>query len=499
MLENLLNGLVSATQLQAVLWTLLGVTAGVVVGSLPGLGPTGGIAVLLPLTFGMHPLSALLLLTGIYIGSHYGGRITAILINVPGEPAAVVQTFDGYPMTKQGKAGTALSLSALSGFAGGVVGFLGLAFLGAQLADVALLFGPPEFFNLVVFALLLTGGLAGRQPLKSFIAMLLGLLVSLIGQDPVGGQPRFTFGLFALWEGVDFAVAAIGLYGISEVLKLLDGSQAGINIRRRVRLSEMTLSARRVAYNAWSTVRGSIIGFITGVLPGAGATMASFVSYDVEQRMARSGRFGQGEERGLTAPEGSATGSVGGALVPMLALGIPGSASTAILLGGLIQAGLTPGPGLYEDAPNIVWGVIAGLLVANVLLVVMSLFLVPAFVLIINKAQPYLVSGVTTLCVLGIFFRSSEVLDIYMMLIFGVVGYVMRKVDFPLTPMIIALVLGSMLETKFRQALLLSRGDPLVFVSSPASIVLAVMAGAMIAYTLARRVRSDAWTRVRDS
>jgi putative tricarboxylic transport membrane protein len=429
-------------------------------------------AVLMPITFGMDSTTALVLLVSIYLGGMFGGRISAILLNIPGDASSVVSTFDGYPIARSGRAGYALTLSAVASFTGGVIGFIGLALLAQPLARYALLFGPAENFILIVFVLIVTSGVTGSTLLKSIISVCLGLLVACVGMDTVTGDSRFTFGMVDLWDGVDLVVVAIGMFGVSEVIARLRSGRVE-TAGSRISLRELLPAPATVIRYASSMGRGGLIGFIVGILPGVGASAATFIAYAGEKGIAKdTSRFGRGEPRGLAAPEAADNGSVGGALVPTLSLGIPGSASGALILAGMIMSGLQPGPGLFQDSGPLVWTIIATVLVANVLLLVINVVMVPAFAAAIRVLEPFLTAVITALCFVGVFSLRGSFFDVCLMLGFGVVGYFLRDAGFPPAGVLLGVILGPLLEENFRRAMLASHGDVAVFVSSPVAVVL---------------------------
>lgn len=472
-LSNLLGGFANLWSFDALLWCVIGVLVGTLIGALPGLGPVAGIAVLLPLTFTLDTVPALMLLMGIYQGALYGGRVSSILINVPGEPTAVVATFEGYPMTREGRAGYALSLSAFACFVGGMIGFVGLVLLMPYLSAVGLLFGPPEMFALMLFALIATSGLGSKNLLKGLISLGIGLLVATVGLDQISGEERMTFGSVDLWDGVSFVAVAVGLFGMSEVLELVLDRRRPESALPRVRMRELLPRGRDLARNSGSILRGSVIGYLVGALPGAGATIATFMSYSAEKRFSKTPeKFGTGVDQGLTGPEAAGNASIGGSLVPLFTLGIPGGAITAVLLGALVTIGLEPGPRMLERSGDVVWTTIAGLFLANVLLLVFNTAFVPMFATLIRAAQPYLASLIAGLCVLGVYVEQFRYFDVGIMLLFGILGYFMRRFGIPLAPLILAVVLGPMIETSLRQSLLLSGNSAEIFMSRPITLVL---------------------------
>lgn len=457
---DLVNGFATIMQPEYILWCLLGVTLGTLAGALPGVGPVTGIAILLPITFGMDPLNALLLLMGIYQGAMYGGRISSILINVPGDAPAVVSTFDGYPMTQQGRAGFALTLSAVASFVGGIVGFLGLIFLMPTLVNVALMFSSPEYFALMVFALIATSGLMEKNALKPLIATLLGLLIAVIGADAVTGTARYTMGFLELRDGIDFVVIAVGVFGLSEVFIRLERNIDLDKVNTKIAFADLFPKISELWKDRWAIMRGSIIGFFVGVLPGAGATITTFMVYSLEMKLSKTPEeFGKGISKGLSSPEAANNATVGGALIPLFALGIPGSGTTAILLGALMMIGIKPGPLMFDKSGDIIWAAIAGLLLANVLLLALNTIFVPVFASLITKADRYLVPMIAALCIIGIYMLHNSLVDVGIMLLFGIIGYFLRKFGFPLSPLILGVILGPMLENHFRQSLMMSKGS----------------------------------------
>ena len=457
------------------LWCLIGVTVGTIIGALPGLGPVTGIALLLPLTFKLDQLSALILLISIYLGTMYGGRISSILINVPGDGGAIVTTFDGYPLARQGRAGYALTLSAIASFIGGVIGFLGMIFLTTILARLALKIGPVDYAALILFTLIAACGLTQRKPIKPLIATLLGLLLSTIGTDSITGEQRLTFGLLGLWDGINIAVVGIGLFGISEALFRLE-ENAPSELKSKLKFSSLFPKVSEVVSNTGAMIRGSIIGFFVGVLPGTGALLATFMSYSVEKKVSKTPeKFGKGAPEGLSGPEAANNASVGGALIPTFALGIPGSAAAAVLLGGLLMVGLQPGPLLFQNSSTIVWGAFAGFFVANVLLLILNVAFVPMFAILIQKIEPYLIPFIASFCFIGVYMINNSLFDIGVMIVFGLFGYFFRKANFPLAPFFFAFILGPMLEENIRKGILTATGDLTVFLTSPVSFIFIIL------------------------
>jgi putative tricarboxylic transport membrane protein len=471
-LNLLAQGFIDLATPQSLMWSLIGVVIGTLIGALPGLGPVAGIAILMPLGFTLETVPALTLLMGVYQGAMYGGRISAILINVPGEPSDVVTAFDGYPMTRQGRAGYALSLSAFASFSGGMIGFIGLVLLMPYLSRWGLRFGAPEMFALMLFALVSTSGLGKQNAWRGLISLGIGLASSVIGIDRISGEVRVSFGTVELWDGISFVAIAVGLFGLSEALTLLREKQSDETFPR-IRLIDLVPGLRDLSRNIGAVLRGSALGYLIGVLPGAGATIATFMAYGIERRLSKTPeRFGQGIDQGLSAPEAASNASIGGSLVPLFTLGIPSGAVTAVLLGALITVGLQPGPRMLQTSGPVIWATIASLFVANVLLLIINTAFIPFFTTMIRLSQRYLVTMIATLCVVGVYFANFQFFDVGMMLLFGVIGYLMRLCAFPLAPLILAAVLGPLLETNLRQSLLLSNNSAEIFFSRPIAATL---------------------------
>ncbi|MED4017712.1 tripartite tricarboxylate transporter permease [Sutcliffiella cohnii] len=476
-LHYLSDGLANVFTYETVLFLLLGVFVGQIVGILPGLGPVTGLALLIPITFGMNPIVALVMLTGVYYGAMFGGAITSILFNTPGDAAAVVTTFDGYPLTKQGKAGVAIGTAMFSSAIGGIVSVILIILLAPFLAKVALAFGPVEYTMLIAVSLLLIAGLTSKSKVKSAISTMLGLLLALVGQDPITGTPRFTFGFFELFTGIDFVIVALGLFAVAEIIISLENYKKGKH--NKVEKVKSVIPTKENFKRILPPIRnGSLIGFGVGLLPGAGATIASFLSYSVAKRFSKSKeKFGEGNMEGVAAAESANNGSVGGAMVPMLTLGIPGSNSTAILLGGMMILGLQPGPMFFTNHPDIAWTVIVSMFVGIFLLLIMNTVLLRGFVQILKVPYSILSIMILVLAFLGAYSIHRSMFDVFLMGIFGVVGYFMKKHDFPLAPMVLTLVLGGILEQNLRRALTISDGSYSVFFTSPISVTLLLIGG----------------------
>ena len=473
----LIDGFKTALQPGVFVFLVLGVVIGNFVGVLPGLGPVPTIALLLPLTYTLGPTEAIVLLAGVYYGAMYGGAVPSILLHMPGESASVVTMFDGYPLTQKGRGAPALGMAAFASFFGGTVSVIGLTLLAPQLAAVALSFGPGEYTALLLAGLMLVSSLTGSSLIRGLISATLGLMVGTIGIDVNSGQDRFTGGVFYLFEGIDFAVAAIGLFAISEVLFAVTEKHTPAGLKPYGKLRELIPTREDFGHSAAPMARSSLLGFVVGVLPGAGATLASFLSYGIEQKVAKRRRlFGTGVIEGVAAPECANNAATGGSLVPLLTLGIPGSAVTALLLSALITQGIQPGPQTFSDQPELVWGLIASLYIGNLLLLVFGLPFVGLAIQLLRLPGSLLYVLIGVLSVVGAFSIRYQIFEVWVMLGFGMLGYLLRRMDFPLAPLILALVLGPLLESNFRRALTISHGDPMVFINSGISIALLLTA-----------------------
>jgi putative tricarboxylic transport membrane protein len=468
-LENLLLGFQVALQPYNLYIAVVGITLGTVIGVLPGLGGANGVAILLPLTFTMPPTSAIILLTSIYWGALFGGAITSVLFNIPGEPWSVATTFDGFPMAQRGEGGQALTAAFTSSFVGALFAVVLITLFAPLLAEVALRFGPPEFFAIQLLTFSSFIGLGGGSPLKSLVSILLGFMLASVGLDIVTGQLRLTFGFIDLMKGFDFIIAVIGLFGIGEILLTME---EGLSFRgARARINP------RVVWETWKIlpryyrtfIRSCFIGFWMGFKPG-GATPASFMSYAFAKRFSKHPeRFGKGEIEGVVAPETAAHAAGGAALLPMITLGIPGSPTAAVMLGGLIIWGLQPGPMLFKERPDFVWGLIASMYTGNVIGVAMVLLFVPLFAAILRIPFAILTPLIISVCAIGAYSVHSSMIDVWYMLAFGVIGYVFKKLDYPLAPLVLALVLGDLAENALRQSLIMSQGSLLILFTRPIS------------------------------
>ncbi|MBP1712183.1 MAG: hypothetical protein H6Q42_386 [Deltaproteobacteria bacterium] len=470
-ISGLLYGFSVALTWSNLFFCFLGALVGTLVGVLPGLGPAATVALLLPITFKLQPVSAIIMLAGIFYGAMYGGSTTSILLNIPGEAASVVTCLDGYQMARKGRAGPALAIAAIGSFIAGTIGVIGLNFLAPPLADFAVRFGPPEYFTLTLFGLFLAAYLASTSMVKGLIMVCLGLLLDMIGIDPIAGIPRFTFGILPLQEGLDFVPLAMGLFGIAEILINTERAMKTELVTRKV--GRIWLSMQDWAEAKWATVRGSVIGFFVGLLPGGGAVIGSLISYAVEKRVSKHPeKFGQGAIEGVAGPEAANNSAATGSFIPLLTLGIPGNATIAMIFAALMIHGVTPGPLLIAEKPEIFWGVVASMYIGNGVLLLLNLPLVGIWVQVLRVPYFILAPFVVLLCIVGVYSTRTNVFDIWVMIIFGIIGYIFRKLAFEPGPLLLAFVLGTISERAFRQSLLMSKGSPLIFFERPVSAIL---------------------------
>jgi len=496
-LSSLGDGFIIALTVENLFLAFLGCFLGTLMGALPGLGPANGVAILIPIAFslGLGPTPALILLTSVYYGAMYGGRISSILLNIPGDEPAMMTCLDGYPMAQQGRAGEALSLSGIASFVGAFFATWGLVLLAPQLVKIALLFGPAEYFVLFTLAFATLGGISSTNQAKSAFAAALGLGIAMIGSDSQTGSQRFTFGEIHLYDGIDFLIAIVGLFALSEVFIFLEHHRGGAAGGSRALKIGKLLPDLGVLKRCVPTMgRSTIIGFIAGVLPGAGASLGSFLSYSLEKSAVdREGKtFGKGDPRGVVAPEVGNNAASGGALVPMLALGVPGSGTTAVLLAVLLQLNITPGPLLFTKNPDVVWGLIAALFIGNFMLLALNIPLVGLFTRILLVPTRILMPVVAMISFVGIYGITGSTFDMMLMVAFGLVGWVLRKLDVPLVPVILGILLGNEMEVNLRRAMTISDGDWSILVGSPLAIVLWIIAitGFLLPVVLGRRVKS---------
>jgi putative tricarboxylic transport membrane protein len=490
-LHGILLGLSVAAMPASLLYTLIGVFIGTMISHLPGIGLSAGIALLIPVTFGMDPQTALMMLAGIYYGCMYGGAVTAILLNTPGDAAAVMTVLDGYPLARKGRAGAALAIAAVSSFIAGILGVTALAFVAVPLATVALRFGPVEYFALMLFALTTVSALTGDSLAKGMMATFIGLALATVGIDLQSGTPRFTFGVSELQDRISFLVVVVGLFAIAEVTRMVEGTMQG------------TLHIVRVEGKLWFTrsewlrarpaiFRGAGVGFFCGAAPGLGGTIAAMLAYILEKKVSKHpGEFGHGAIEGVAAPEAATNADTCGAFVHLLALGIPGSGSTAVIMGAFIMYGIQPGPMLFQTHPDLVWGLIASMYVGNVMLLVLNLPMVGLFARILYIPPGILLVIILGIASAGVYSFSTNTFDLYLALGFGVLGYVFRKLDIPKAPLIFGLILGGMMEQSFRQAMTISGGSLMAFLKSPIAAFLLLASAASVAAGLWSKRRSS--------
>ena len=476
-LANLQLGFSIALSPLTLFLAVIGCFLGTIIGALPGLGPSNGVAIMIPLTFtlGLDATASLVLLTSIYYGAMYGGRISSILLNIPGDEPALMTTLDGYPMAKQGRAGDALVISGVASFIGALLATIGLMLLAPLLSRIAYQFGPAEYFALYVLAFSTLGGISSNNQAKAALASCFGLMIAMIGLDPNSGMPRLTGGNLHLMDGIDFLVAIVGLFAVSEVFFFIESHGKGGALG--VKLDKVTVPWRDIWDTKWTMLRSSLLGFIAGVLPGAGASLGSFMTYMMEKSIAgEKGGFGTGAVKGVAAPEAGNNAAAGGALVPMLTLGVPGSGTTAVLLAVLMTLNITPGPTLFTDRPDVVWGLIASLLIANFVLLAMNVPMVKIFVKILQVPPAILMPGVTMISFVGIYSLTGSYFDLVLVTAFGLLGYVLRKMDIPTVPVIMGILLGNAMEKSLRDAMVLSGGDWTYLLGSGISVGLLVAA-----------------------
>jgi putative tricarboxylic transport membrane protein len=491
MLDLLFQGFAIALQPENLLFIALGVVIGQVVGALPGLGPAAGMALLLPLTFGLEPVTAIMMLAGIMYGGQYGGTLTSVLINVPGEASGVMTALDGHAMARQGRAGAALAIAAIGSFLAGIGAVVAVGLIAPPLADFGLNFNAPEYFLLATLGIIATGSLGGSA-VRSLIAGMMGLMIAMIGVDPLTGTPRLSFDLPVLFEGIDFIPVAIGVFGIAEVLSSMERIASVQPIKTR--LKDMWLTKADWVACRFSILRGGVIGLFVGIMPGAGASIASLLAYLTERKFSKSPEmFGKGAIDGVAAAESANNSAAHGGLIPMLSLGIPGSASSAVLLAALILHGIRPGPMLMTQEAPLVWGLIASMFIGNIILLILNLPLAPLFAAILRVPYVYLAPGILAVSLVGAYAATLDMAEVWKCIVFGVLGWLMMKFDIPRAPLVLALVLAPLMETSLRQSLLLSFGSPMIFVERPiaAGLLLAVILALLLPVLTAMSRRRD--------
>ena len=488
--DDLLLGFSIALTPTNLLFAFFGVLLGTVIGALPGIGPSAGVAVLLPVTFGMQPVTAMIMLAGIYYGAMYGGTITSVLINTPGESSSVMTTLDGFQMALKGRAGAALGMAAIGSFFAGTASVVLLMIAAPPLADLAVTFGPPEYFALMVLGLTTLASLTGGSMLKGMLMAIAGLLLGTVGIDLLLGAPRYTFGNVNLLDGVDFLPVAVGLFAVGELL---------YNLYHPVRVEPIKaklsglLPTKQDWKDSWgSIVRGTLIGFFVGMLPGAGATISSFLAYAAEKRVSkRPEQFGTGVIEGVAAPESANNAASTGALVPLMALGIPGSGTTAVMLGALTMYGMQPGPLLVSTHPDVFWGLVASMYIGNVMLLVLNLPLAPAFASVLRVPYSVLIPIIIGISLFGVYSVDNSLFHVGITVLFGGLGFAMRLYGYPPAPLVLALVLGPMLEKALRQSLQMSLGSAEIFVSRPVSAIILGFALLAVLFPMVSWIRSQ--------
>jgi putative tricarboxylic transport membrane protein len=487
-IHNMIFGFSVALQPTSLLMCFIGVLLGTLVGVLPGLGPVAAMSLLLPTTYNVNPVGAIIMLAGIYYGAMYGGSTTSILLNIPGEAASVVTCLDGYQMARQGRAGPALGISAMGSFIGGTISVAGLMLVAPPLAEVALQFGPPEYFSLMIMGVIMLTFLAGDSMPKALCMAALGIFLGCIGMDILSGTERFTLDIPILIDGVGLVPVAMGLFGISEVLLNVE-----ISLKRdifKTSLKGVLPNLEDWKQSLWPIIRGSVLGFFLGILPGGGGVIASFTSYAVEKRFSRHPeRFGHGAIEGVAGPETANNAGTGGAFIPLLTLGLPSNAVMAILLGAMLIYGMQPGPMLIKAHPELFWGAITSMYIGNAMLLVLNLPLIGLWVKILKIPYRLLFPLILLFCLVGAYSLNNNTAEMAMMVVFGVLGYLLRKFKYPLAPAILALVLGPMLEKALRQSLLMSVGSGWIFVTRPISLVTLLISFALLGSSLLPSMR----------
>lgn len=478
-LDFLAQGFAAAMTPENLMYALIGCLIGTLVGVLPGIGATAGIAILLPITFGMAPASAIIMLAAIFYGVSYGGTITSVLLNIPGEGETAITTLDGYQMTKKGRAGAALTVAGIGSFIGGTVATIGLVIAAKPLSQLGLLVGPPEFFALVVVGVALLVGLVGKSVSAGLISAAIGMLIAMVGIDPIQGLPRFTFGSAHLLDGISIIPVLVGVFGLGELLHLAGGS-----VTRPIapRLRELLPTRTELRRSLPSVGRGTVIGTIIGLIPGVTSTISSLLAYSTERRFGRfKEELGTGAIEGVAAPETANNAHANSAFVPLFTLGIPASPAIAVLMGAFLQNGLTPGPSLFQTDPILVWTVIASLFIGNAMLVILNVPLVGLWTRVLAIPFPVLSSLIFVFIIIGAFAVNRSVVDLFLMIGFGVVGLIFRRTGLPLAPLVLTLVLGPLLESALRQSLQISNGDFAIFAERPIALVLLIVAVAIVA------------------
>jgi putative tricarboxylic transport membrane protein len=488
--SGLLSGFQIVFQPVNFLYCFVGVFIGTLIGVLPGIGPTGAMAMLLPTTFGLSPVSSLIMLAGIFYGAQYGGSTTSILVNIPGEASSIVTTLDGYQMARQGRAGPALGIAAFGSLIGGTFSVIGLMFLALPLAEIAIAFGPPEYFSLICLTMILSVYLSRGSLFKSFIMIITGLILSTVGMDPISGKTRFTFGCGTLIDGIGLVPVAMGLFGVSEVLMNLEESLERVIFKAKIKNLLPDLEDWKKSIGPIS--RGTLLGFPLGILPGGGAIIASFVSYSLEKRVSKHPeRFGHGAIEGVAGPETANNAAAGGSFIPLMALGIPPNVVMAILMGALVINGITPGPLMLKQYPEVFWGVVASMYLGNIILLLLNLPLIGLWVKLLKVPYRILMPLILLFCLIGSYSLNNNVVEVVIMIIFGVAGYVLRKLEFEAAPLMVAFILGPIWENSWRQSLVMSDGKFSIFIEKPISLVTLSLATLVILNALIKYYRKN--------
>ena len=486
--NQLLLGFSVALQPINLFYCFMGCLIGTLVGVLPGLGPTAAMSLLLPATLHITPVAAIIMLAGIYYGAMYGGSTTSILVNIPGEAASAVTCLDGYQMARQGKAGRALGISAFGSFIAGTIGIVGLTLVAVPLADLALRFGPPEYFALMCLGMVVLTFLSSTSMIRALMMACFGILIGTVGTDAVSGTARFSFGIIELMDGVGLVPVVMGLFGISEMLLNIE-----TKIDREIfktRVKGLFPTVRDWIQSAGAIIRGTVIGFFLGILPGGGAVLSSFVSYAVEKRVSKyPEKFGTGVIEGVAAPESANNSAAQGAFIPLLTLGIPSNVVMAMLLGALIIHGVTPGPLLLTNHPQVFWGVVGSMYIGNVMLLILNLPLIGLWVQLLKVPYAILMPLIIVFCIIGSYTIANSIMDVFFMLIFGVIGYLMKKLKYEAPPLILAYVLGPMMEYSLKQSLLVSKGSFKIFFSRPISATCLIIALILVVLPIIPRLR----------
>lgn len=473
--DSIFLGFSTAIQIENLAYCFIGVLFGTLIGVLPGLGPVATISILLPITFKMTPIPAIIMLAGIYYGAQYGGSTTSILLNIPGEATTVITCLDGYRMAKNGRAGPALGIAAIGSFIAGTISLIGLTLLAEPFASIAIRFGPPEYFALMILSLIVLIYLAQGSMIKGVMVALLGLILSYVGTDTITGTPRFTFKMLTLYDGLDLVPLVMGLFGIAEVLVNLEQELTQDILKTKIK--NVFPSLKDWAKVKWPIVRGTTLGFFLGLLPGAGPVISSFVSYTVEKRLSdHPEKFGTGMIEGVAAPESANNASAQAAFIPLFTLGIPPNVTMAILFGALMIHGLQPGPLLIQEHPDFFWGVVVSMYIGNIFLVILNLPLIPLWVRVLRIPYPLLFPLILLFCMIGAYSLRNSTADILIMVIFGIAGYLMRKLRYEAAPLVMAFVLGPLLELNLRRALIMSDGSFSIFFLRPISSVILIVA-----------------------